>query len=91
MKVLMIASVYPRYPEDKEVPWFREAVHRLTTSGIEVEILAPSYEKLPSHEIDGTTVHRFRYAPKSWENLTHDEGAPNKIRKNRLLSLLAIP
>jgi glycosyltransferase involved in cell wall biosynthesis len=33
-------------------------------------------------------VHRFRYAPARWETLTHDEGAPNKIRRNPWYLLL---
>ena len=53
-----------------------------------IEILAPSYAGLRSHTIDGMPVHRFRYAPARWETLTHEEGAPNKIRQNPLYLLL---
>lgn len=91
MKVLVICSVYPRFPEDNEVPWLRKSVATLKESGVEVEVLAPAYKGLKSHEIDGIPVHRFRYATKDLEILTHDEGAPTKIAKNPLMQLLAIP
>lgn len=58
---------------------------------MEIEVLVPSWKGLKSHAIDGTRVHRFRYAPARWEFLTHDEGAPNKIRKAPWLKWLAIP
>lgn len=91
MNVLVLGSVYPRFEEDNEVPWLRKSVDTLRDSGVNVEILAPSYRGLHSHSIDGISVHRFRYAPKNLEILTHDEGAPTKIAKNPFLQLLAIP
>ena len=82
MKVLVIGSVYPRFEKDNEVPWLRKSVATLRELGVEVEVLAPSYKGLASHTIDGVTVHRFRYAPKNLEILTHDEGAPTKMAKH---------
>ncbi len=90
-RVLMVGSVYPRCPEDAEVPWLRETVRRLRERGVEVEVLAPSWKGLKSHTVDGTPVHRFRYGPARWEYLTHDEGAPNKVRSRPWMKLLAIP
>lgn len=58
--------------------------------GHEVTVLAPSYKGLRSHEIDGARVKRFRYAPAGWETLTHEQGAPMKVRQIRK-QLLAIP
>ena len=91
MKVLMMGSVYPRFQEDSEVPWMRETVKRLVDSGVEVELLVPSWKGLSTHEIDGVKIHRFRYAPAAWEFLTHDEGAPSKLARNPLFQLLAVP
>lgn len=91
MRILAITSVYPRHQEDAEVPWFRESVRRLVAAGHEVEILAPSWKGLSSHRIDGVPVHRFRYAPRSMEYLTGDEGAASKTRQKPWLQLLAIP
>ena len=91
MKVLVIGSVYPRFHEDAEVPWLRTSVAHLKKAGLDIQILAPAYKGLKSHEIDGVKVNRFRYAPASWEILTHEEGAPSKMASKPWLQLLAIP
>lgn len=91
MKVLVIGSVYPRFHEDAEVPWLRASIAHLRKAGVEVQVLAPTYKGLKSHEIDGVKVNRFRYAPKDWEMLTHEEGAPSKMASKPWLQLLAIP
>ena len=91
MKVLVIGSVYPRFDKDAEVPWLRTSVAHLKKAGVEIQVLAPSYKGLKSHDIDGTRVNRFRYAPASWEILTHEEGAPSKMASRPWLQLLAIP
>ena len=91
MKVLVIGSVYPRFQEDAEVPWLRTSIAHLKKAGVEIQVLAPAYKGLKSHDIDGTHVNRFRYAPASWEILTHEEGAPSKMASKPLLQLLAIP
>ena len=91
MKVLVIGSVYPRFHEDAEVPWLRTSIAHLKQAGVEIQVLAPAYKGLKSHEIDGVKVNRFRYAPASWEILTHEEGAPSKMASKPWLQLLAIP
>lgn len=91
MKVLVIGSVYPRFHEDAEVPWLRTSIAHLKKAGLQVQVLAPAYKGLKSHEIDGVPVNRFRYAPASLEMLTHEEGAPSKMANKPWLQLLAIP
>ena len=91
MKVLVIGSVYPRFQEDAEVPWLRTSIAHLKKAGAEIQVLAPAYKGLKSHDIDGTPVNRFRYAPAAWEILTHEEGAPSKMASKPWLQLLAIP
>ena len=90
LKICMIASTYPRHNEDYAVPWLRSSVSQLVERGHEVTVLAPSFEGLKNHRIDETQVVRFRYSPKCWERLTHEQGAPNRIR-NPWYQLLAIP
>ncbi|MFO0957693.1 MAG: glycosyltransferase family 4 protein [Isosphaeraceae bacterium] len=77
----MIGSTYPRHEADYAVPWLRETVRRLTERDHEVTVLAPAYAGLGRHRIDGVPVERFRYAPRGLEHLTHEQGAPNRIRK----------
>jgi glycosyltransferase involved in cell wall biosynthesis len=90
LRILVIASTYPRSEEDYAVPWLRESLNRLAARGHELTVLAPSYRGLRSHEIDRIMVHRFRYSPQRWESLTHEEGAPNRI-VNPLFQLLGVP
>ncbi|GHC42083.1 glycosyltransferase family 4 protein [Roseibacillus persicicus] len=78
LRIAVLGSTYPRNQEDPGVPWQREIVNRTAAAGHDVTVLAPSWRALPNHEIDGVPVLRWRYAPKQWETLTHDEGAPNK-------------
>ncbi len=91
MKVLVIGSVYPRFHEDAEVPWLRTSIAHLKKAGLQVQVLAPAYKGLKSHDIDGVPVNRFRYAPANLEMLTHEEGAPSKMASKPWLQLLAIP
>jgi glycosyltransferase involved in cell wall biosynthesis len=90
MKVLYITTNFPRWDGDAHSPWIVEIIKMLRDRGIAVEVLAPSYEGLKDHSIEGIPVHRFRYCLSRWETLTHNEGAPNKIR-NPLYLLLVPP
>ena len=90
-KVLVIGSVYPRFHEDAEVPWLRTSIAHLKKAGLDIQVLAPAYKGLKSHEFDCIKVNRFRYAPANWEMLTHEEGAPSKMASKPWLQLLAIP
>jgi glycosyltransferase involved in cell wall biosynthesis len=91
LNICVIGSTYPRSQDDYAVPWLRESVNRLVARGHAVTVLAPSYQGLGNHTIDGVPVHRFRYGPRRWEKLTHEQGAPNRIRSNPLLQLLGVP
>ncbi len=81
MKVLYIATAYSRYPGDVITPWMSETIQRLGEVGVRVEVLAPAYRGLASGEVDGVRVHRFRYAPRRWEDLTHDQTVPDRLRE----------
>jgi glycosyltransferase involved in cell wall biosynthesis len=81
VKVLYLVSAYARDPSDVITPWMVETIRRLRPLGVEVEVLAPAYRGLRSQTVDGVRVHRFRYAPRPWETLTHDQTAPDRIRE----------
>ena len=84
MKVLYLVSAYARDPSDVITPWLVETIRRLRPRGVEVEVLAPAYRGLRTQTVDGVRVHRFRYAPRPWETLTHDQTAPDRIRQRPL-------
>jgi glycosyltransferase involved in cell wall biosynthesis len=81
VRVLYIVTAFPRFTGDVITPWLIETIHRLREVGVEVEVLAPSYRGLRSHTHAGIRVHRFRYAPRGLETLTHDQTAPDRIRE----------
>lgn len=81
MKICYIGSVYPRHTDDTEVPWLRKTVELLHKRGHDITLFVPSFRGLRSHHIDNVFVKRFRYFFAPWEDVTHDEGAPNKIHK----------
>ena len=88
MKVLYIVTAFPRHPEDVITPWLIETIHRLRGRHIDVEVLAPAYLGLRTHTVHGVHVHRFRYAPRAWETLTHDQTTPDRIRERPVMASL---
>ena len=87
-RLLIITTNFPRWPGDPHSPWLVELLGLLREQGIRIEVLAPAYAGQGNQNIYGMSVHRFRYAPARWETLTHDKGAPNKIRRNPWYLLL---
>lgn len=79
MKVLFVTSTFPRFPGDAEVPWLLELALVLRERGVALEVLAPTYAGLSSHEVFGIPVHRYRYWNKKREVVTHGAGAMNKM------------
>jgi len=71
VKVLYLVTAYARDPGDVITPWLVETIRRLAARGVEVEVLAPAYRGLAGQTVAGVRVHRFRYAPRAWETLTH--------------------
>jgi glycosyltransferase involved in cell wall biosynthesis len=81
VKALYIVTAYDRQPGDGITPWLVQTLDRLSRRGVEVEVLAPSYRGLESGRVGGVMVHRFRYAPARFEDLTHDQTAPDRVRE----------
>jgi glycosyltransferase involved in cell wall biosynthesis len=80
VRIGVLTSVYALGEGDRNGSFLVECHRYLRRAGVEIEVLAPSYQGLESHEIEGIPVRRFRYFPKRFENLTHMQGAPNRIR-----------
>lgn len=88
LRLLIVTTNYPRWEGDPHSPWLVELLGYLRQRGVTVHVLAPAYGGQGDHTIQGIPVYRFRYAPRRWERLTHEEGAPNKIRRNPFYLLL---
>jgi glycosyltransferase involved in cell wall biosynthesis len=80
MKICVMTSTYALSEQDCNVPFLVQSVRRLKARGHEVYVFAPSYEGCPNQVVHGVPVRRFRYFFRRWENLTHKQGAPNRIR-----------
>lgn len=80
LKILYVVTAYNRHPDDVITPWLVETIRRLRQVGVDVAVLAPAYRGLRGGVLEGVPVHRFRYAPRRLEDLTHDETAPDRVR-----------
>jgi glycosyltransferase involved in cell wall biosynthesis len=90
LRVLFVTSTFPRHDGDDQVPWLLELALALRERGADLEVLAPTYRGLKSHEISGIPVHRYRYWPeRGREVVTHEAGAMNNMVGRRDLALPA--
>jgi glycosyltransferase involved in cell wall biosynthesis len=82
LKILFLTHSFPRFAGDAPGSFLLRLAKALKEEDVEVRVIAPSAEGLaPVEEIDGITVERFRYAPRSVEtlaytgNMAHDVSA----------------
>jgi len=80
MRILHVLTAFPRSTDDVIVPWLVELLKHLRAAGHDVEVLTSAYKGGGNREFAGIPVHRFRYFPARWEDLTHDEAAPDRMR-----------
>src|ERR1051326_4422741 len=90
MRILHVVTAFPRSPEDGMVPWLVELLKRLRAAGHEVEVFTSSYRGAPDQVVSGIPVHRFRYFPRRWERLPHEEAAPDRMRRGLLYRGMAL-
>src|SRR6266487_3478758 len=88
MRILHVVTAFPRTSDDVIVPWLVELLKRLKAAGHEVEVFTSSYRGAPDQVFAGIPVHRFRYFPRRWENLTHEEAAPDRMKRSLLYRLM---
>ena len=90
MRVLHVTTAFPRDHGDVITPWLVELLKRLRADGVDAEVLTSSYKGAPDQVFDGIPVHRFRYFLRRWENLTHEETAPDRMRRSLLYKILPL-
>lgn len=79
MKLLVLASTYPRWRNDHEPGFVHELAKRLVRD-FDVTVLCPHTAGAQKEEImDGVRVVRFRYAPPKLELLVNDGGIVNNL------------
>jgi glycosyltransferase involved in cell wall biosynthesis len=90
MRILHIVTAFPRQKGDPIAPWLVELLQRLRARGHEIDVLTSSYRGLGDQDHDGIRVHRFRYFPARWERLTHEETAPDRMRRSPLYAIMPL-
>ncbi len=88
MNVLYIVTSYKRNSSDVINPWMVETISQLRQRGVEVDVYTSAWHGQRDHEVEGTTVRRFRYLPRKLEMLSHDSTIPDQIKANKLVLLL---
>jgi len=83
-------TAFPRTECDVITPWLVHTIRQLRTRGIDAEVFTSSYRGLGDQNLFGIPIHRFRYFPKRWEDFTHDETAPDRMRKGLRYKLEAL-
>jgi glycosyltransferase involved in cell wall biosynthesis len=75
MKVLLLSTSFPLHEESQSGIFIQQMVENLP-EGIEVRVLTPDDRSSPNTPFFAGTykVHRYRYAPKSWQELAHGSG-----------------
>ncbi len=89
MKVLFVATAYPRFSGDVITPWLVELIHRLKNKGVDVSVFTSSYQGLGNQILDGVKIYRFRYFFKNYERLTHEENAVDRLGRGPINLLLS--
>jgi len=88
MRILHVLAAFPRGPDDVIVPWLVELLKRLKAAGHDVEVFTSAYKGGGNTALDGIPIHRFRYFPAPFEDLTHDEAAPDRVRRSARYAIM---
>jgi glycosyltransferase involved in cell wall biosynthesis len=90
MRVLHIVTAFPRTADDVISPWLVELLKSLRARGMDVEVFTSAYRGMGDQVFQGIPVFRFRYFFRRWENLTHEETAPDRMRRSLLYRVLPL-
>ena len=90
MRILHVVTAFPRSKNDVIAPWLVELLKQLQAAGYEVEVLTSAYRGGGGDSYEGIPLHRFRYFPARWENLTHDEAASDRMRRSLVYRVLPL-
>lgn len=85
LKILALATTFPRWENDTEPPFVYELSKRLTNC-FDTTILVPHYTKAKQFEVmDKLKVHRFKYFFPKYEKLCYAGGILPNLKKNKWL------
>jgi len=85
LKILMLASSYPRSKEDSASVFLRHLAESLSQRGIKVHVLAPGDKEHGTRMEGDIYVHRFQYFPRRLQKLAYGSGILPNLKQNPLL------
>ncbi|MGH7713215.1 MAG: glycosyltransferase, partial [Gemmatimonadaceae bacterium] len=70
--MVFLTHSYPRFSGDAAGSFLLTLAQALASHDVLVDVIAPASAGLAAYSVlDGVPVHRFRYAPRSWETLAY--------------------
>ncbi len=88
MRLLVLTSTFPRWPDDTE-PAFVQNLSNHLADGNQIDIVAPHFAGASTRERMGPLdVYRYRYCPQRWERLAYEGGILPNLRRQPWLALL---
>jgi glycosyltransferase involved in cell wall biosynthesis len=81
VKVLFIASSYPRSKDDAASVFLRYLAEHLVDDGVDVHVLAPADRKGETVIESKVTVHRFQYCPAGLQKLAYGSGMLPNLKR----------
>ncbi|XSG75254.1 glycosyltransferase [Herpetosiphon llansteffanensis] len=92
MRILMIASSFPKYPGEMTAPFIEEIAAAVVERGHEVHMLLPEHPELKRGDVvRGIKLHRYRYAPHPSLSVWGYAGALHNDVQMRNAALLVAP
>lgn len=81
MNVLFLTHNFPRFEGDASGSFLLLLARALAVEGVTIEVVAPAGPELPAEEtVRDVRVHRFRYAPRSYETLAYGGNMAQQVR-----------
>lgn len=90
MRILVVSTAFPRTQDDPTAKWLVDTLRRLAAEGYQFDVLTSAYRGGGNTTLDGIRIHRFRYFFARWERLTHEESAPDRMRRSPLYAVLPL-
>lgn len=85
MKILMLASTFPRNINDYKAKWILELSRKISEKNHDLIVLAPHANNLNLYETyENIKVYRFKYAPQNFELLGYGTFLPHELSDSRV-------
>lgn len=89
MKVLVLATTFPRWKDDTTPPFVYDLCKRLSDEGFDIVALTPHHQGAkPKEDIGGVRVYRFPYFyPKRYQRLCYEGGILPNLKRSHLAKI----